>query len=87
MAPEDVIVEQFADGSPKFVQSPLTFLPQGGDVWSGTGWVNSGFMGFIPGMPTEYALTFDTPGDYIYFCVLHGDAEGNGMSAKLTVVP
>jgi plastocyanin len=85
--PEDVLVEQFADGSPKFVQSPLTFLPQGGDTWSGTGWVNSGFMGFIPGMPTEYTLTFDTPGDYTYFCVLHGDAEGNGMAARLIVVP
>jgi plastocyanin len=85
--PEDVIVEQFADGSPKFVQSPLTFFPQGGDVWHGTGWVNSGFLGYIPGQPAEYSLSFDTPGDYTYFCVLHGDSEGNNMAAKLTVSP
>ncbi len=37
--PEDIIVEQFADGSPKFVQSPLTFLPQG--ETSGAGPVGS----------------------------------------------
>ncbi len=36
-------------------------------------------------MPTEYALTFDTPGEYIYFCVLHGNAEGERMAARLTV--
>jgi len=85
-APEDP-VEQFADGSPKFVQNPLNVFPQGGNVWSGTGWVNSGLMGIpeLPGAPTEFTLTFDTPGDYIYYCVLHGDAKGEGMAAKITV--
>jgi plastocyanin len=85
--PEDP-VEQFADGSPKFVQSDLTQFPQGGNVWSGTGWLTSGIIG-IPqaGLPTEFALTFDTPGDYTYFCFLHGDSKGKGMSAKITVSP
>jgi plastocyanin len=84
--PEDP-VEQFADGSPKFVQNPLILFPQGGDVWSGTGWVNSGFMGIPMAGPsvTEHTLTFDTPGDYIYFCFLHGDANGERMAAKITV--
>ncbi len=84
--PEDP-VEQFADGSPKFVQNPLNIFPQGGNVWSGTGWVNSGIMGIPVGGPpvTEYTLTFDTPGDYIYYCVLHGDSNGQGMVAKIKV--
>ncbi len=42
--PEGESIEQFADGRPKFVQSNLMLLPQGGDVWSGTGWLNSGLM-------------------------------------------
>jgi plastocyanin len=86
--PEDTIIEQFADGTPKFVQSMETFMPQGGNTWSGTGWLNSGFMG-IPqlGLPMELEATFDTPGEYIYYCALHGDAQGNRMAAKLTVSP
>jgi plastocyanin len=86
-APPEDPVEQFADGSPKFVQNPLNIFPQGGDTWSGTGWVSSGLLGFPPaGFPeTEYTLTFDTPGDYIYYCVLHGDSTGQGMAAKITV--
>lgn len=86
--PEDLLVEQYADGMPKFVQSMLTFMPQGGDVWSGSGWLNSGFLG-IPqlGLPMEVDYTFDTPGDYIVFCVLHGDAQGGRMAAKLKVSP
>ncbi|MEA2524011.1 MAG: hypothetical protein QOF73_1238 [Thermomicrobiales bacterium] len=86
--PEDTIIEQFADGTPKFVQSMETFMPQGGNTWSGTGWLNSGFMG-IPqlGLPMEFEATFDTPGEYIYYCALHGDAQGNRMAATLTVSP
>jgi len=62
-------------------------LPQGGDVWGGTGWLNSGWMNYLPGQPTEFAATFATPGDFTYFCFLHGDAQGQGMAAKLTVSP
>ena len=86
-APPEDPVEQFADGSPKFVQNPLNLMPSGGNVWSGTGWVSSGFLGFPPGgfTATEHTLTFDTPGDYTYFCLLHGDSTGQGMAAKITV--
>lgn len=85
-APPDNIEETFADGSPKIVQSMETFLPSGGNVWSGTGFVSSGFMG-IPqlGLPMEFEVLFDTPGEYIYYCILHGDPEGGNMAAKLTV--
>ncbi|HEY7033151.1 MAG TPA: hypothetical protein VH482_17560 [Thermomicrobiales bacterium] len=88
VTPEDTIVEQFADGTPKFVQSMQTLLPQGGNVWSGSGWLNSGYLGFPDlARPVEWEATFDTPGDFTYFCALHGDAKGEGMAAKLTVSP
>jgi len=85
-APEDTLVEPQPDGSVKFVQNMLTFLPQGGAVFSGEGYVNSGFMG-IPelGLPMEYELTFDTPGEYLYYCVLHGSNAGEGMAARVIV--
>jgi plastocyanin len=85
-APPDIIEETFADGSPKMVQNMETFLPSGGNVWSGAGFVSSGFMG-IPqlGLPMEFEVLFDTPGEYIYYCILHGDATGGRMAAKLTV--
>jgi plastocyanin len=86
--PEDILPGAFADGSPKFSINPLTFLPQGGNVWSGTGWVNSGYMGIEEaGLPMEWECTFDTEGEYTYYCILHGDAEGKGMAARLTVSP
>ncbi len=86
--PEDSTVEQFADGRPKLVQNMQTFLPQGGTTFSGTGYANSGFLG-IPqlNLPMEYELTFDTPGDYIPYCALHGNAAGERMASKLTVTP
>jgi hypothetical protein len=65
-----------------------TFLPQGGNVFSGTGWVNSGFMGLPDlGLPMKWECTFDTPGEFVPYCVLHGDSAGNAMAAKLTVTP
>jgi plastocyanin len=83
--PEDIMPGAFADGSPKFAINPMTLLPQGGDTFDGTGYLNSGYYG-LPGMPTEFTATFTAPGEFIYYCVLHGDAEGGGMAATLRVV-
>jgi plastocyanin len=83
--PEDIMPAAFADGSPKFAINPMTLFPQGGDTFDGTGYLNSGYFG-LPGTPTEFTATFTAPGEYIYYCILHGDAEGGGMAATLTVV-
>jgi len=85
-APEDIKPGKFADGRPKLSVNPQTMLPQGGTSFDGTGYMNSGYMG-IPeiGLPMEFTATFTTPGEYLYYCVLHGDAKGNGMTAKLVV--
>jgi plastocyanin len=65
----------------------MTFLPQGGNSFDGTGYLNSGYMG-IPevGLPSEFTATFSAAGEYTYYCVLHGDAQGGGMAATLRVV-
>ncbi|MFZ0544228.1 MAG: plastocyanin/azurin family copper-binding protein [Candidatus Promineifilaceae bacterium] len=34
----------------------------------------------------QATVTFDTPGTYIYYCLLHGTPDGQGMAATITVV-
>ena len=86
--PEDTIVEAFANGAPKLVQNMATFTAQGGNVWNGTGWLNSGFLG-IPqlGLAMEYEITFAVDGEFIPYCILHGSAQGEGMASKVIVKP
>jgi plastocyanin len=88
--PEDVFIEPQPSGPPKIVQNPLTLFPQGGQVYSGEGYVNSGFLGELNGEPlpggTAYELTFDTAGEYRYYCILHSSGpEGPGMAGSITV--
>ncbi|HET8739526.1 MAG TPA: plastocyanin/azurin family copper-binding protein [Acidimicrobiia bacterium] len=33
----------------------------------------------------EATLTFDTPGEYVFFCTYHGNSEGEGMAGTLIV--
>jgi plastocyanin len=84
-APEDLIPSAFADGTPKFVQNSETQLPSGGNVFSGTGFVNSGWLMPEFGLPNEWSCTFDTAGEFVVYCILHGDAAGNGMAGKVIV--
>jgi plastocyanin len=88
--PEDISVEPQPSGPPKLVQNPLTLFPQGGDVHSGEGFFNSGFTGELNGEPLPggdaYELTFDTAGDYPYYCILHASGpDGPGMAGAITV--
>ena len=84
--PEDILPGAFADGSPKFAINPQTFLPQGGNTFNGTGYVNSGYMGLPQiGLPMEWEVTLDTPGEYVVYCILHGNPDGTGMAGKVIV--
>lgn len=90
--PENTLVEPQADGTLKLIQNPDTLFPQGGEVYRGEGYVNSGLMGNIaPGGPSyggsnPYELTFDTAGEYPYYCVLHSSGpEGPGMIGTIIV--
>jgi plastocyanin len=35
----------------------------------------------------DAALTFDQPGEQVFFCTFHGNAEGDGMAGTLIVGP
>ena len=83
--PDLVLPEPQPGGPPKLVLNPAVLNPAGGRVYSGTGYFNSGWLNGAttpaPG-PRSYALTFDTPGRFAYYCVLHDD---QGMVAHITV--
>jgi plastocyanin len=88
--PEDIAVEPQEDGPPKIIQNPLTLFPQGGPVFNGEGYANSGFLGELNGEPLPggpaYELTFDTAGEYPYYCILHASGPaGPGMAGAITV--
>jgi plastocyanin len=92
--PEDTSVEPQANGNPKLVQSYDTLLPAGSDSFDGTGYHNSGFLGLPPDIVQmlglkgdSYSLTFTTPGEYAYYCILHsgGPDDQAGMTGKVTV--
>jgi plastocyanin len=89
--PEEFTIEPQPGGPPKIVLNPLTLFLQGGEVYSGDGYVNSGFMGELNGQPLPgglaYELTFDTAGEFPYYCVLHASGpEGpGGMIGTITV--
>ena len=73
-APEFVLVEPQAAGPPNLVVNPEAATPAGGNVYSGTGFFNSGLLfgpEGPPGLPTSYALTFNKAGSYDYVCLIH----------------
>lgn len=88
--PEDIAIEPQSSGPPKIIQNPLTLFPQGEQVFNGEGYVNSGFLGELNGEPLPggpaYELTFDTAGEFPYYCILHASGpEGPGMAGTIRV--
>jgi plastocyanin len=74
-APEFVLPEPQAAGSPNLVFNPEVLAPSGGDTYSGSGFFNSGLLlgrDGPPDGPMSYALKFDTPGTFDYICLVHG---------------
>ncbi len=64
---------------PKGPQGAMMFNPQVAfpiapkdGMYDGTSYANSGIMGRDPGQPQKFSLTFTTPGNYAYRCVVHG---------------
>lgn len=61
--------------------NPLVSQRQGGPVYDGKGYYNSGVLpaaaiGGPKNAPTTYELTFPKAGDYSYVCLLHGEMAG-----------
>ncbi len=69
-------------GPPLLTINPKAALSSGISTYSGTGWVNSGFL--TPqanGGPAKYTLTFTKAGTYGYDCLVHP-----GMDGTITVL-
>jgi plastocyanin len=74
-------------------------IPLGGTVnWVGAGrnphnavavdesWSTETVFGSLEQLEGDEArLTYDTPGTYVFYCTLHGNAEGAGMAGTLIV--
>jgi plastocyanin len=83
--PELVMVEPQAAGPPLLVLNPDVMSPAGGPGYDGAGYTNSGWLQqeaaeFPEGTawPSTWELTFDQPGEYPYYCVLHGGPSPEG---------
>ena len=79
-APPDFIVPQgeAENGPPTLVIPANVAGPEGGPVYSGQGYFNSGILGD----GQSYVLSFDTPGSYQYQCLIH-----DNMKGTITVTP
>ncbi|MDP9357800.1 MAG: hypothetical protein M3R02_21430 [Chloroflexota bacterium] len=82
--PELILVEPQEGGPPKLVINPEVLAPAGGPGYRGEGFTNTGFLSTaFPGFPAAAELTFEAPGDYPYYCAIHGSPT-SGMRGKIT---
>jgi len=92
---EDVVVEMYDN---RFQYTEIR-IPVGGSVnWVGAGqnphnavaangeWSTESVFGSLDQYEGDEAvLTYDEPGEYVFFCTYHGNAEGDGMAGTLMV--
>ncbi len=86
---------QFSIEMVDFTYSELEFVvPVGSEVtWFNTGEVDHSATSDDDLWDTtllangeQATLVFDSPGTFLYYCILHGTPGGNGMAAQITVV-
>jgi plastocyanin len=92
---EDVVVDMFDN---RFEYMEIR-IPVGGSVnFVGAGrnphnavsadgsWSTEEVFGSLEQLEGDEALiTFEAPGEYVFFCTFHGNAEGDGMAGTLIV--
>lgn len=92
---EDVVVEMYDN---RFQYSEVR-IPVGGSVnWLGAGrnphnavagdgsWSTESVFGNLNQLEGDEALlTYNTAGEYFFYCTYHGNAEGEGMAGRLIV--
>jgi plastocyanin len=94
---EDVTVEMFDN---RFQYTEIE-IPVGGSVtFVGAGrnphnavaadesWSTEEAFGSLEQLEGDEAtITYDQPGEYVFFCTFHGNADGDGMAGTLIVGP
>jgi plastocyanin len=83
-APELFLIEPQEGGPPHLIINPELVAPGGGTIYSGEGFVNTGFLSTRFPFPATAELTFDTPGEYPYYCGVHG-SPNSGMRGTIIV--
>lgn len=92
---EHVVVEMYDN---RFQYTEIR-IPVGGSVnWIGAGrnphnaveanerWSTESVFGSLDQFEGDEAiLTYDEPGEYVFFCTFHGNAQGAGMAGTLIV--
>ncbi len=83
--PELILFEPQPAGPPSLVLNPEVMQPAGGPAYGGEGYTNSGWLQeespeFAAGFeaPHTYELSFDGPGEFSYYCALHGGPSEEG---------
>jgi plastocyanin len=81
--PDRFLPERLADGTTQLIRNPVIFNPaRPAGVFDPAQVFNSGTIGVFPGPGITYALTFETPGIFKYFCGIHRD---QGMEGTIIV--
>jgi plastocyanin len=81
--PDRFLPERLADGTMQLIRNPVIFNPaRPAGVFDPAQVFNSGTIGVFPGPGITYALTFETPGIFKYFCGIHRD---QGMEGTIIV--
>lgn len=92
---QDVVVEMYDN---RFEYTEIR-IPVGGSVnWVGAGanphnaveadgqWSTESVFGSLDQFEGDEAhLTYDQPGEYVFFCTYHGNSSGEGMAGTLIV--
>ena len=92
---QDITVEMYDN---RFQYSEIR-IPVGGTInWLGAGrnphnavaadgsWSTEDVFGSLEQYEGDSAvLTYDQPGEYVFYCTFHGNAEGDGMAGVLIV--
>lgn len=83
--PDRFLPERQADGSTRVIRNPVIFTPaRPAAVFDPTRVFNSAPIGTFPGPGSTFALTFETPGSFKYFCGVHRE---EGMEGTIIVQP
>lgn len=83
--PVDIVPIPQDQGPPILSINPMVFTPaKPSNVFDAAQFFNSGDIGQFGSNGASWALTFEKPGTFEYFCVFHS---GLGMEGTITVVP